>query len=250
MKKKLLVHHHIFKNAGTSLKKGLRGVFKDALYSYDSKKPGGVITNDMLISFVEDNINQTNGCISSHQSCLPVSGVKEYEVVEFILLRNPLSRFLSMYNYHKKISPSKAKLDFLANELSFKDFMIWLVENTKTVSSNFQTNFCSRTHINRREMTESDLMIAKNNLLNTEGVGIVERYNESITLFNNILKTHGISGKIKRYKENRSKQNVDTIAYIEKQLGADLFKQIKELNALDFRLYDFANILLDKKSNQ
>ncbi len=93
-------------------------------------------------------------------------------------------------------------------------------------------------------------MIAKNNLLNTEGVGIVERYNESITLFNNILKTHGISGKIKRYKENRSKQNVDTIAYIEKQLGADLFKQIKELNALDFRLYDFANILLDKKSNQ
>lgn len=247
MEKKLFIHHHIFKNAGTSLEKGLKGVFGNAMYFHDSGNAGGVITNDMMKSFVKDKVEQTNACVSSHQSCLPVSNINGYEVVEFILLRNPINRFLSMYYYHQRVSPSRAKLDFLANKLSFKDFMRWLADNTKTVSSNFQTNFCSRTHVNKRSITNTDLLIAKNNLLNAEGVGIVEQYDDSIAVFNHILKTHNISGTLKQYKENQSKQKIDTMTFIKEQLGVELFERIRELNALDLDLYNFAKTLLNKK---
>lgn len=246
MKKKLFIHHHIFKNAGTSLDRTLKEVFGDAMYFYDTNNKGGVVTNDMLFDFVKNNIEQETACLSSHQVCLSSHELKGLEIIKFVLLREPIRRFFSMYNYHKRISPTN-KLDYLAKEVTFKEFMKWIIKNSKVVSSNFQTNFCSKTITNKRTITHTDLLIAKENLTSSDGVGIVERYEESLTLFNKILEKHKVTGIIKKYQENKSKQLTDTIGYIEDQLGTELIRQLKNMNELDNELYIYANTLLDRK---
>src|SRR2546423_3291747 len=39
----LLVHYHIFKNAGSSFEWTLKEAFGDAFHSYDSASPGGIL---------------------------------------------------------------------------------------------------------------------------------------------------------------------------------------------------------------
>lgn len=249
MNKILFLHHHIFKNAGTSLDRALRCVFGKSMYFYDTNEPGGVIDESMLADFIKTNISQEIACLSSHQSCIKLPKNTDYKQINFVILREPLRRFLSIYNYHKRIIPAKTKLDFLARELSFKDFMIWIIKKSPTISANFQTNFCSRTVTISRPISETDLMIAKENLLQSEGTGIVERYDESVTLFNSILEKYHIKKKLISYQENTSKQQTDTIAFINEELGMNLVNQIKEMNALDYKLYSYGHTLLDKKIN-
>ncbi|NOR87725.1 MAG: hypothetical protein GQ527_08965 [Bacteroidales bacterium] len=249
MDKILFLHHHIFKNAGTSLDRALKDIFGNAMYFYDTNKPGGVIDESMLTDFINTNISQEIACLSSHQSCIKIPENTDFKQINFVILRDPLRRFLSIYNYHKRIIPDKTKLDFLAKESSFKDFMIWIINKSPSISANFQTNFCSRTLSIERNITKTDLMIAKENLLQSEGTGIVERYDESITLFNRILEKYHIKEKLISYQENTSKLQTDTIGFINEELGIDLVNQIKEMNAMDYELYNYTHSLLDKKMN-
>ncbi|MCF6341202.1 MAG: sulfotransferase family 2 domain-containing protein [Bacteroidales bacterium] len=246
MRKKLFLHHHIFKNAGTSLDRALKNIFGETMYFFDSEKPGGVINNKMLTDFVVQNVKQDVAALSSHQSCLSSSPIAGFEVISFVILRDPLQRFLSMYNYHKK-TDLKTKLDFLAKELSFRDFILWIIQNSRLVSSNFQTNFCSKTGPYPQNISTQELLVAKENLLRTAGVGIVERFDDSLVLFNRILNKHQIPGKLESYQENKSDRQVDTMGFIEEQLGAELIREIKGLNALDYELYAYGNSLMDKK---
>ena len=248
MKKKLFLHHHIFKNAGTSLDRALKEIFGEAMYFYDSNKPGGVITKKMLSDFVKNNVKHNVAGLSSHQTCLSSARVAGFRVIGLIMLREPLQRFFSMYNYHKKTDP-KIKLDYLAKEISFRDFMKWIIKNSGLISSNFQTNFCSKTDAYPQNISIQELIIAKENLLRTEGVGIVERFDDSLILFSRLLNKHRIPGELEAYQENKSDQQVDALGFIEEQLGAKLIREIKELNALDYELYNYANKLLDKKKN-
>lgn len=247
MTKKLFIHYHIFKNAGTSLGRALQDTFKGDMYFFDSGKPGGVVTNSMLVDFVVSNIKNSPACLSSHQACLASSNVPGYQVIKFILLREPLRRFFSMYNYHKRITPSLTQFDLMASQLSFKDFMKWLIQNAKVVRSNFQTNYCSKIDSKVKNITISEYMMAVENLHNADAVGTVERYNESLTLFNKVLNANQMAGKLKSYLENSSNQQNDPMGYIHDQLGPELIGQIIELNEFDYKLYDYANSILDNK---
>jgi len=185
--------------------------------------------------------------LSSHQTCLTTPLIPGFQIIKFVLLRDPLKRFFSLYNYHRRIELPKTVVDFKAKELSFNDFMKWLINNTKLVSSNFQTNFCSKTGSYADTITSNEFIIAKENLLRSEGVGVVERYTETLLLFNRVLQAENIQGEIINYHENKSEQKEDTLIYIEEHLGPELVQQIKDLNNFDYELYDCASTLLDEK---
>ncbi|PIE56911.1 MAG: hypothetical protein CSA34_01020 [Desulfobulbus propionicus] len=246
MKKKIFIHHHIFKNAGTSIDKSFKEIFGDHMYFYDMNIPGGVVSNHMLIDFIYKKINGFPACISSHQTCLSVKGANNFKFIEFVMLRNPLRRFLSMYNYYKRIQLSGDKLENLAKEKTFREFVEYISNNSKVISSNFQTNFCSKTDSIRRKIVKDDLERAKDNLShNVKNIGVVERFNDSVKIFNQVLRENEINGEMIIYKENSSRDILDPIKYIKDSLGTSLYHKVKAQNVFDFELYNFANKLLD-----
>ena len=64
----ILVHHHIFKNAGTSFNHALKQYFQDGFFEYDLPN-SQIVTQEHLAQFIANHPQAL--AISSHHACMP-----------------------------------------------------------------------------------------------------------------------------------------------------------------------------------
>ena len=181
----LLIHYHIFKNAGTSFEWALEQALGKGFRSFDTSSPGGFISGRNLREFAGRNPEVK--AISSHQAAPPAPGIPGRELVTSILIRDPIARVRSIYAFERRqhaSSPGAVK----AKELNFKQYVEWRLETSPALLCNFQVHFCSRTEDNRmlapgREYLEEAIA----NLDTISIVGTVARYGEWLALAQKIL---------------------------------------------------------------
>jgi len=94
--RKVLVHYHLFKNAGSSIDSCLSNSYGDAWHSFDPDANTGVYTASQLQKIIENHPKIT--AFSSHCLVPPLlSGA--IKVCPIIVLREPISRILSAYAF-------------------------------------------------------------------------------------------------------------------------------------------------------
>jgi hypothetical protein len=93
----LLVHYHIFKNAGSSFVWTLRKIFGTDLHTYDSPTSDGVLSPQQIVSYAA--INKGAIAISSHQAVLPPPTIPDRNVISSILIRDPIARIRSILRF-------------------------------------------------------------------------------------------------------------------------------------------------------
>lgn len=180
MKRTVLVHHHIFKNAGTSFNYALKQYYSDRFLEYDLPS-GAVVTPEKLREFILAHPNCW--AISGHHIAFPTPQDDEFQTLSTVLLRNPLARIRSIYEFERK---QQAETDgaVMAKRLGFREFVLWRLENNPIVLCNYQTYYCARGSLSDEQINvdENTLAVALEHLSKSFIVGTVERYHESIMI--------------------------------------------------------------------
>jgi hypothetical protein len=251
----ILIHHHIFKNAGTSFNHALKQFFQDRYFEYDLPE-SKLVTAQILERFILEHPQAE--IISSHHACLPAPQGANYQTISSILLRHPLARIESIYQFERQQN-SDTQGAKQAKLLSFKNYVIWRLEKTPNMFCNYQTHYCSRSkqEQNDRIVTPNELQQAINNLQNCAIVGVVEGYADFLKIAQQKLKNYYPQITLKYQYLNTTRSQVDQAATTEKiqnnlklKLGEKLVSILEAGNQLDYQLYKIAQKIIENQLNK
>jgi len=233
----VLVHFHIFKNAGTSVDAALARYFGDAWCPFEGRHAHDIQTGEQLAGFLKDRPDVR--AVSSHLARPPLPYANVFPIV---FLRHPLLRAKSVYEFTKKDDSQPFRNGALG---TFSDYLKWVVrgEDGSVVVRNYQVIHLSRASfcaegILRAAANADNLLEAVRLVSSWPAIGIVERYADSIRLFEQKYKEYFPGLSLGVMHENRS-GSPNTIQSIVGEVGAKLVEEFYSVNRLDFALYRF-----------
>lgn len=95
----VILHYHLFKNAGTSLDRILKDNFAEAWLTAEFSPSGGNNT-DQVVSWIAETPDAV--AYSSHTFLGPLPQIAGVQIIPVILLRDPLARIRSAYQFERK----------------------------------------------------------------------------------------------------------------------------------------------------
>lgn len=244
-RRSIIVHFHLFKNAGTSVETILQRHFGERFTRYEHGGAAETFPASVLVPFLEKNRNIQ--AISSHTICFPPPNRSDWSVFPIVFLRHPLDRILSMYNYEKHQDARNpgamlAKAHGLAGYISarlenpgertLRNYQVWMLTREEQASKAADTG------------EKTLLELAENALDTLPVVGVVDRFDESIGQFNDWLAPHFPGFNMMPEHLNRSASAglsmQDRIHRMRDAIGSALFELLEEENTLDLELYRLA----------
>lgn len=244
----LLIHYHIFKNAGTSFEWALEQAFGRGLHRYDKSKAGSYISPQEIAAYVAAHPDVR--AIATHQAGPPAPRIRGRKVLSSILLRDPIARIRSIYAFERgQVAKSPGAIK--AKELEFKGYVEWRLKSTPRMFCNYQVHFCQRDGATDWGTDQEHLARAIASLDQVDIVGTVERYSEWLSLAESILSEHFASLTLSTVHHNQTRATMRTEAEIfhglADELGSDLAHHLLEENELDMCLHQVADSLLSRR---
>jgi len=251
----VIIHYHIFKNAGSTVDAVLQRNFGEACGSFEGDSLAFVVTPESLLNYIVCNPHLK--VISSHNARLPVPKHRRISFYPLIFLRHPIDRIGSMYAFERRQPHGTTLTSDFARENSFAEYVQHFLHKSTFFLKNYQT-----LHFSGREMREklkapavmADLEIALERLRNLAFLGIVEYFDESLLLMQDYLqKSFGpidISYSIINKSTNREASLETRLDRISNELGPDLYSELMENNMLDLELYKTATNLFKERTGR
>lgn len=248
-KRKVIVHFHFFKNAGTTIDYILRRNFPKGFFSLDKQIPSAIIPPEDGIEFIQKN--RTLQVLTSHQLLYPLPEHKNLLIYSIFFLRHPIDRIYSAYQFNRKRNDWPK--DSVEKQLSFKDYIIWRIDTNGKGFRDFHVHRLTK-KINNFNLTEKERIdAAKEILQSSDFFGIVERFDDSLTLMRDYLCQDFPKIDYAYTIQNRSSK-IDSLderlVTIREQLGIELYEKLLAINCLDMELYDYALIIFDQRMNK
>jgi hypothetical protein len=245
----IIVHYHIFKNAGTTIDSILQQSFPDLWVPFDLSSPGASINQVELEGFIRANPKVK--VFSSHQARLPAPVSANFRVYPLVFLRHPIDRIASIYHYLRRLPDSEARpaINF-AKSHNMADFVRWRLGTAHgAVIRNFQTVYLSgETREVRLSVASPDhLVAAYSQLVALPFFGLVEAFDASISRMSDFLfpafgpiNTQHSVLNANHLRPNTLEERLDQIQI---ELGEGLYSQILDANSYDLALYRDAESL-------
>lgn len=242
----IVVHYHIFKNAGSSVDKILEMSFCDRWATFEGATATSLLNSRDLCLFVRDHPDLC--AVSSHLLRPPTP--PELHVLPIVLVRHPLDRAYSVYSQLRRnggVLPGEQA----ARRASFAGFVRWCLDYKSLggmVIADYQVIHLSQAsfrneHIYNAVATESDLQQATAYLSNDVFFGPVEHFDAVMEGLQLAAKQVDLSIVATSATENvtsgRPADLAERLCVIEAQLGAALCDRYREANELDYRLYEW-----------
>lgn len=244
MQRTVLIHHHIFKNAGTSFNHALERAFGERFLEFDLSG-SQVVTQAHLASFLDEKTEVL--AVSGHHICLPTPQSEAVQTLSSVLLRKPLSRIRSIYEFERKQN-AQTEGAVMAKQLDFKDFVVWRLETSPHVFCNYQTLYCARTDnlYAKYAPTQADLALALENLKTCLVIGTVERYSEFLLMAQYELNRYHPDIVLRNLHLNitakpATEKRASTREMLIEELGQEIVEKLEEMNQFDEQLYQFAD---------
>lgn len=237
----IIIHCHIFKNAGTTFDWSLQRNFGDSFVDHrddDAMRTGG----QYLQSFLLEHPNVK--ALSSHWVQFPLPEIDECQILHALILRHPIDRAGSVYAF-EKLQKAQTLGAQKAKELSFKEFVQWQLEMPFGNMNNFQLRFLLDKEVKlTKELTEENYGMALERINTCSLLGIVERYDESMVLFEKYLRPYHPGIELAYIQQNttpdRDKNLQMRLEKIAEELGDDTYQKLLLRNKWDIKLYEAA----------
>jgi hypothetical protein len=252
MMRNVILHHHIFKNAGSTFDFTLEMQLGLDVGFATIHGPGDVntVAADQLIDFL-DSHPQVVALSSHHFHCQDYQrliGQKPYRFINATLVRKPLQRILSIYKFFRR-DGSGDPLASAAKELDFSDFLALLLEQHPNYVNSPQVNQFANHGFYCRPVDSADLEQACRYYASFGLCGTVERYDHAMVAFEYFC-TQMLRSKINLAYV---KQNVSPQMGGEDDLHATISAKndalFATLNTADEQFWWFVDSELDRRIN-
>ena len=97
----VVVHYHIFKNAGSTVEQILEREFAGAFARLHGPTPDATIDGEDLAAFLQDHPSVR--AVTSHHLRYPAPEIRNVVLFDCCFVRHPLDRLDSLYSYFQKI---------------------------------------------------------------------------------------------------------------------------------------------------
>lgn len=241
----VVLHGHIFKNAGTTLDWSLRKNFGDDFLDHRDDQPMLADGRGHLAQLLQ--AGPALRAVSSHHMTRDFPQLPEVALLPVYLLRHPLARMRSVYDF-ERAQQATTPGAIAAKEKSFRDYIAWRMQDeVRPVIRNYQSRYLSGQHamISQQKMASHYFPVAIDTLASACLVGIVERYDESMVVLEERLKPFYPDIDLSYVAQNvsdKGDRETGQEAVVEAllaELGA-LQQCVIDNNSLDLALYQMA----------
>ena len=245
----ILLHGHIFKNAGTTFDWSLERSFGEDFLDHRDDKVMRERGRSHLGGIIDERPSLR--ALSSHFLCFPFPDRVDLHYHPVFFLRHPVERFRSVYAFERQQNAATPGAR-MAKEKSFAEYVEWrLRDNVPRTIRNYQLSNLTGGHNYppRGPVPECWREIARQRLEETACVGVVDRYDESVVVFEAALQKHFPGLDLAYVRQNVTQTDAaarldERVAQTLAELGP-LADDALEANALDLELYEAANGKLD-----
>jgi len=231
----VIIHYHLFKNAGTSVDAILRRNFGEGWASQEyPPRSNGEAAREFLIA------NPQIAALSSHTLLLPPPEIQETEIIPVIFIRHPLDRLKSAYLFEREQRADTVGVR-LARENDFPGYLRARMAIPGDRSCrNFQTH---RLAMAEPANGDSELARAIRAFGRLPFIGSVEAFDASLAELERLVRRWFPEFRVFQARENVSRPPrpiEERIATLKAELGDELFEAASAANADDLELYDRA----------
>lgn len=244
----IIVHYHIFKNAGCSIDRILEMSFGDRWARLEGATATSILRSRDLVRFIDSR--PTVVAVSSH--LLRPSASAGLNMLPVVLIRHPLDRAFSVYSQMCR-NAGDLPSEVVARRANFSQFVLWCLNNKSLggmVIANYQVIHLSPASLRNRHIynavaAEGDLRYATDFLATGSCFGTVDKFDVALTRLRRRAEYVGLplfatATPIENVTTGRSLDLSERVADAERQLGRGLCNRYRQENELDYRLYEWA----------
>lgn len=236
----VILHHHFFKNAGSTIEEILDQSFGGRFSRLDSVVRDHVYTNQELLAFLRENPGTL--AISSHQIRYPMPNDSGLLLFDICFLRDPIDRIRSMYEYFRKRPAPGDPVSDIANQCSPGDFVARLIEEHPLHVRNVQVNLLAASG-DSDAPTDADLETAIQRIHEASFPGVVDMFRQSVRAGEYFLSqvfpelNCGVPpANVSADLEGDRRRGID----LEQECPPSVFAELLRLNRLDIALVEAA----------
>jgi len=247
----VLVHYHLFKNAGSSIDRCLNASFGDQWLAFDPEAGSGLYTADELDEIILQNPTVT--AFSSHCIVPPVLN-RVARIHPVVILREPISRTMSAYLFEWKKQKNLAEPSGTLGEYisaKFEHARASAIEDFQTIRLATTDPKSKRP---ARNATDEQLVQSACEFIDgLTAFGLVERFAESVAWLQDqyspifpSLDLKPVAANVTQTADVPMSQRHESI---HDAIGQELFDELVSRNSMDTRLYDHAVGRFDELTN-
>jgi hypothetical protein len=247
--RKLVVHYHIFKNAGSSIDHALKRALHERWVAFDGTGGHMPLPAETLGSFLSTCPSIL--AVSSHLVRPPAP--MGFDVYPIVIVRDPLDRSYSCYSFERR-APSNSKSGEVAKAHDYPGYVRWCLDHPELggmVIMNYQTIHLSAASLRgpiysaRAEEEDFNEAVA---LLNSLPLPCAMefisdfwlRLGSSLSAWSGEFVDIGPEVRANTSPERAPKGLSETRALLEASLGSELAARLADANRFDQALYERA----------
>ena len=233
----VIVHYHIFKNAGTTIESILAREFPGRFASLHGPTCDIVLNGGHLAEFLEKN--PAISALTSHHLCYPKPAIPDTVLFDCCFLRHPLDRVQSVHSYLRK-TESDDRLCRLAQRYGPADFVKILLDRSPHLISNVQVHRLANGGAFTRPASEADLERATRVVLDMAIPGVTDMFDESLVAAEYFLNPAFPGIRLEYVRQNVSNPwnpGPERQKEWSRLWGATAYEELARLNEFDLELY-------------
>lgn len=246
----IIIHNHIFKNAGSSIDWALHRNFQHRFIDHreDRKMLQGPA---YLRAYLLNNPHVT--ALSTHHLRPPLPELEHSRILTIMMFRHPLERVTSVYHFERKQTGSETYGARFAREHSLKDYVLWRMRSdVPPTIRNFHIFRSLPEPVHwRRPLGPDDLEKAKEFVRSVDMLGFVDSFDKAMICFENVLAPFfpniDLSYKIQNVGQNIDQSLEERLQRLRDELGAEAYECLENNNKWDLKLYAYARKLFEAR---
>lgn len=243
-RRNVIVHYHLFKNAGTSLDAVLQWNFGKAWVQQEfvetdrkALRLNAHSNHEAVGAFIADNPRLQ--AMSSHTALLPVPNVENTDIFSIMFIRHPIDRLRSSYQFERRQDADTFGAN-LAKTTDLAGYLRTLLDHkSHRAARNFQA---FRLALNEEASAGSELKRARRALDRLSFVGLVESFSDSLRKLEGLLRKnfHDFSA----YEFRRNVTQLDSsslearLAAVRTEIGENLYDELIVANSDDMKIFE------------
>ena len=232
----VIVHYHIFKNAGSTIEYVLRRAFGGGFATVHGPAPDSVLRQEDLLSFLASHPDVL--AVSSHHLSYPKPSVSGLIVFDLCFLRDPIQRLWSLYRYLRRVE-SFDEVSAAARALPVRQFFELMTERHPHLVNDVQVNMIANRGAYTRPPALADLRVAVDVLRQMSILGVVDLFDESLVAAEYFLQPTFPRLQFQYVMQNAGPAlgpNGGDKETPREEIGDELYRRLESLNRLDYRL--------------